>query len=62
MCIYIQLSSQPDKPASPGCQRRWTFPQWVYGLDRSTPDFMRQVTRRLSAALGAHARDAVIDG
>jgi hypothetical protein len=56
------LSSQPDKPASPGCQRRWTFPQWVYGLDRSTPDFMRQVTRRLSAALGAHARDAVIDG
>jgi hypothetical protein len=33
------------------------FPEWVYGFDRSTPDLMVQVTRRLSEALGAHAGD-----
>ncbi len=36
------------------------FPQWVYGLDRDTPNLMIQVTRRLSEALGAHARDEVL--
>ncbi|MGH7125991.1 MAG: gamma carbonic anhydrase family protein [Stellaceae bacterium] len=35
------------------------FPQWVYGFDRNTPDLMVEVTRRLSKALGAHARDHV---
>jgi hypothetical protein len=43
-------------------QEPLNFPQWVYELDRSTPDLMRRVTRRLSEALGAHAGDAVIDG
>lgn len=33
------------------------FPQWVYGLDRATPRLMREVTRRLSEALGAHSND-----
>jgi carbonic anhydrase/acetyltransferase-like protein (isoleucine patch superfamily) len=33
------------------------FPEWVYGLDRSTPDLMVQVTRGLSEALGPHAHD-----
>jgi carbonic anhydrase/acetyltransferase-like protein (isoleucine patch superfamily) len=37
------------------------FPQFVYGFDRSTPDLMIEVTRRLSNALGAHAEDAVAD-
>lgn len=41
-------------------QRPLDFPGWVYGLDRATPNLMRQVTGRLSAALGAHARDTVI--
>jgi len=36
------------------------FPQWVYGLDRATPDLMVQVTRLLSAALGAHAGDDLV--
>ena len=36
------------------------FPGWVYGLDRNTPDLMVQVTRRLSDALGAHAKDAIL--
>src|SRR5262249_45967115 len=42
-------------------QKPLNFPQWVYAFDRSTPDLMRRVTRRLSEALGAHAGDAVID-
>ena len=37
------------------------FPQFVYGFDRSTPDLMIEITRRLSNALGAHAEDAVAD-
>jgi carbonic anhydrase/acetyltransferase-like protein (isoleucine patch superfamily) len=43
-------------------QKPLNFPEWVYGFDRSTPDLMRRVTRRLSEALGAPAGDAVIDG
>jgi carbonic anhydrase/acetyltransferase-like protein (isoleucine patch superfamily) len=38
-------------------QQPLNFPEWVYGFDRNTPDLMVQVTRRLSAALGAHAED-----
>lgn len=38
-------------------QEPLNFPEWVYGLDRTSPGLMRQVTRRLSDALGAHARD-----
>jgi len=37
------------------------FPQWVYGFDRTTPDLMIEITRRLSDVLGAHAEDAVLD-
>lgn len=33
------------------------FPEWVYGLDRETPELMRKVTRRLSEGLGGHAGD-----
>lgn len=35
------------------------FPQWVYGVGRDTPDLMVEVTRRLSAALGAHMADQI---
>jgi carbonic anhydrase/acetyltransferase-like protein (isoleucine patch superfamily) len=42
-------------------QKLLNFPEWVYGFDRSTPDLMRRVTRRLSEALAAHAGDALID-
>ena len=41
-------------------QKPLNFPEWVYGLDRDTPDLMRHVTRRLSEALGAHAGDVVL--
>lgn len=33
------------------------FPEWVYGFDRTTPELMRKVTRRLSEALGPHSGD-----
>jgi carbonic anhydrase/acetyltransferase-like protein (isoleucine patch superfamily) len=42
-------------------QQPLNFPEWVYGLERDTPDLMVQVTRRLSAALGAHAEDTAQD-
>lgn len=37
------------------------FPQWVYGVDRSAPDMMVEVTRRLARALGPHAGDGVVE-
>ena len=43
-------------------QEPLNFPEWVYGFDRNTPNLMRRVTSRLSESLGAHARDAVVDG
>jgi carbonic anhydrase/acetyltransferase-like protein (isoleucine patch superfamily) len=42
-------------------QKPLNFPLTVYGLDRDTPDLMREVTRRLSAALGAHRSDTPLD-
>ncbi|HEX7776242.1 MAG TPA: gamma carbonic anhydrase family protein [Parvibaculum sp.] len=36
------------------------FPRWVYGLDRGKPDLMIEITRRLSAELGAHADDTEV--
>jgi carbonic anhydrase/acetyltransferase-like protein (isoleucine patch superfamily) len=42
-------------------QRPLDFPQFVYGLNRDTPDLMRHVTRRLSDSLAEHRDDVVID-
>lgn len=36
------------------------FPGWVYGVDRTRPDAMVEITRGLSRALAAHADDVVI--
>ncbi len=43
-------------------QKPLNFPDWIYGLDRNTPDLMRHITRRLSESLGAHRDDVVLDG
>jgi carbonic anhydrase/acetyltransferase-like protein (isoleucine patch superfamily) len=40
-------------------QESLNFPEWVYGFDRSTPDLMIEITRRLSETLGAHSDDVV---
>jgi carbonic anhydrase/acetyltransferase-like protein (isoleucine patch superfamily) len=42
-------------------QQPLNFPLTVYGLDRTTPDLMVEVTKRLSAALGAHRTDTIAD-
>ncbi len=36
------------------------FPGWVYGVDRTRPDAMIEITRGLSAALAAHADDGAL--
>jgi hypothetical protein len=36
------------------------FPQWVYGVDRDTPDLMVRVTKKLSETLVTHASDVDI--
>jgi carbonic anhydrase/acetyltransferase-like protein (isoleucine patch superfamily) len=36
------------------------FPQWVYGVDRDTPDLMIHVTRHLSDVLRGHAEDVTL--
>jgi carbonic anhydrase/acetyltransferase-like protein (isoleucine patch superfamily) len=41
-------------------QKPLNFPLSVYGLDRTTPDLMIEITKRLSDALGAHASDVVM--
>jgi len=42
-------------------QKPLNFPLTVYGLDRDTPDLMVEVTKRLSASLGAHRDDRLVD-
>lgn len=42
-------------------QKPLNFPLTVYGLDRTTPDLMVEITKRLSDALGAHKDDASPD-
>lgn len=36
------------------------FPGWVYGLDRTKPGLMVEITRRLSAELGTHEGDGEV--
>lgn len=42
-------------------QEPLNFPEFVYGFDRSTPDLMQKITRRLSEKLGSHAKDIAAD-
>jgi len=39
-------------------QQPLDFPAWVYGVNRDGPAPMREITRRLSDALGRHAADS----
>jgi len=42
-------------------QKPLNFPLSVYGLERTTPDLMVEITRRLSQSLGAHQNDVTMD-
>jgi carbonic anhydrase/acetyltransferase-like protein (isoleucine patch superfamily) len=41
-------------------QRELDFPEYVFGLDRDTPDLMVQLTERYGARLGRHSDDRAI--
>ena len=56
-----QLFSPDRHEALWAVQKPLDFPLHVYGLDRATPELMAAITRRLSAALGAHGGDQVLD-
>lgn len=36
------------------------FPTWVYGLERTTPDLMKAIAKRLSEELGSHRGDGEV--
>ncbi len=42
-------------------QQPLNFPLTVYGLDRGTPDMMKAITEGVSARLGSHREDRVVD-
>lgn len=42
-------------------QRELDFPGYVFGLDRSTPDLMVQLTERYGRSLSRHAEDRRVD-
>jgi carbonic anhydrase/acetyltransferase-like protein (isoleucine patch superfamily) len=42
-------------------QKPLNFPDWVYGLDRNTPELMRKITQRLSETLAQHGEDRIIE-
>lgn len=46
-----------DHEAIWAAQEPLNFPEWVYGIERATPEPMVAITTRLSAALGGHAGD-----
>ena len=58
---WIAVGDPPNIP-SQDCHDDWVvrkplnFPQWVYGIDRNTPDLMVHVMRRLSELLRPDAR------
>jgi carbonic anhydrase/acetyltransferase-like protein (isoleucine patch superfamily) len=41
-------------------QEPLNFPNFVYGVDRATPELMVEVTRRVSAMLGRHDTDRAV--
>ena len=41
-------------------QRELDFPEYVFGLDRDTPDLMVQLTERYGARLGRHSDDRAV--
>lgn len=42
-------------------QQQLDFPGYVFGLDRSTPDLMVQLTERYAAKLARHRDDRILD-
>ncbi|GAA4164692.1 hypothetical protein GCM10022286_26770 [Gryllotalpicola daejeonensis] len=51
------ITSPNDHEAIEARQRELDFPEYVFGLDRDTPDLMVQLTERYGARLARHADD-----
>ncbi|GAA4183758.1 gamma carbonic anhydrase family protein [Gryllotalpicola kribbensis] len=54
------IASPDDHEAIEARQRELDFPEYVFGLDRETPDLMVQLTERYGARFGRHAGDRAV--
>ncbi|ALJ19827.1 gamma carbonic anhydrase family protein [Microbacterium sp. No. 7] len=58
----VQLLPADEAEAISAVHAELDFPGFVFGLDRSAPDYMVQLTERYGAALARHALDRRVDG
>ena len=57
----MQLLPAAEAEAISAAREELDFPGFVFGLDRSAPDYMAQLTERYGAALARHAGDRRLD-
>lgn len=57
----MQLLPAAEAEAISAAREELDFPGFVFGLERSAPDYMAQLTERYGAALGRHAGDRRLD-
>ena len=57
----MQLLPAAEAAAISAAREELDFPGFVFGLDRSAPDYMAQLTERYGAALARHAGDRRLD-
>ncbi|GAA5029119.1 gamma carbonic anhydrase family protein [Microbacterium fluvii] len=57
----VQLLPAAEAEAIGAAREELDFPGYVFGLDRSAPDYMVQLTERYGSALGRHRADRPAD-
>ncbi|MCC9054047.1 gamma carbonic anhydrase family protein [Microbacterium sp. F2E] len=57
----MQLLPAAEAEAISAAREELDFPGFVFGLERSAPDYMAQLTERYGAALARHAGDRRLD-
>ena len=57
----MQLLPAAEAEAISAAREELDFPGFVFGLDRSAPDYMAKLTERYGAALARHAGDRRLD-
>lgn len=57
----LQILPPEEHEKIEAAQRELDFPGYVFGLDRSTPDLMVQLTERYGHSLSRHAADRRVD-
>ncbi len=57
----MRLLPAADAEEISAAREELDFPGYVFGLDRSAPDYMTQLTERYGAALARHAADRRVD-